>query len=157
MGKVHRVPGAVRGAVCLQHCFPTESSHESKFMMGTQNISQTDVWAVPLISTNGSIPTFVYFYALDIYTGLKEYNSSICLSVWQPAGIYSSGRVEGQSKTGYSFWAQQCRVQNWFYNSFSVYEKYIRSLHLNVLYGRCKHLQETILRGWIGKFHFSNV
>lgn len=38
-------PGAraVRGAVYLQHCFPTESSHESKSIMGTQSISQTDV------------------------------------------------------------------------------------------------------------------
>lgn len=106
---------------------------------------------------HGSVSVFSCFSALEVYTGLKESNSSICLSVWQPAGIYSSGRVEGQSKTAYSFWAQQSRVQNWFHNSFSVYEKYIRSLHLNVLSGRCKHLQETIMRGWIGTFHFSNV
>lgn len=47
---------------------------------------------------HGSVSVFSCFSALEVYTGLKESNSSICLSVWQPAGIYYSGRVEGQSK-----------------------------------------------------------
>lgn len=98
---------------------------------------------------------FSCFPALEIYTGLKKSNSSICPSGSQQGSILLEKYKDSQKQhTPFG-------LSNPGFKTGSVthyqFVKNIRSLHLNVLSGRCKRLQEAILRGPIGELHFSNV